>query len=80
MYYQAEKLTVGTSPDFSKCLSIGRVAPADQIKFPTERYPVFSNFDYNIPIKENGDYVLILKFIFKAKGKQGKQIRPRVWI
>ena len=61
VHYQADKLTVGTSSDFGKSLSIGRVAPADQILYQTERYH-FSNFGYNIPIKENGDYVLILKF------------------
>lgn len=61
VHFQADKLTVGTSSDFGKSLSIGRVAPADQILYQTERYH-FSNFGYNIPIKENGDYVLILKF------------------
>ena len=61
VHYQADKLTVGTSSDFGKSLSIGRVAPADQILYQTERYH-FSNFGYNVPIKENGDYVLILKF------------------
>lgn len=61
VHYQADKLTVGTASDFGKSLSIGRVAPADQILYQTERYH-FSNFGYNIAIKENGDYVLILKF------------------
>lgn len=61
VHYQADKLTVGTASDFGKSLAIGRVAPADQILYQTERYH-FSNFGYNIPIKENGDYVLILKF------------------
>lgn len=61
VHFQADKLTIGTSSDFGKSLSIGRVAPADQILYQTERYH-FSNFGYNIPIKENGDYVLILKF------------------
>jgi len=61
VHFQADKLTVGTASDFGKSLSIGRVAPADQILYQTERYH-FSNFGYSIPIKENGDYVLILKF------------------
>lgn len=61
VHFQADKLAVGTASDFGKSLSIGRVAPADQILYQTERYH-FSNFGYNIPIKENGDYVLILKF------------------
>ena len=61
VHFQADKLAVGTASDFGKSLSIGRVAPADQILYQTERYH-FSNFGYSIPIKENGDYVLILKF------------------
>lgn len=61
VHFQADKLTVGTPSDFGKSLSIGRVAPADQILYQTERYH-FSNFGYTVPIKENGDYVLILKF------------------
>ena len=61
VHFQADKLAVGTASDFGKSLSIGRVAPADQILYQTERYH-FSNFGYTIPIKENGDYVLILKF------------------
>ena len=61
VHFQADKLTVGITSDFGKSLSIGRVAPADQILYQTERYH-FSNFGYSIPIKGNGDYVLILKF------------------
>lgn len=61
VHFQADKLAVGTASDFGKSLSIGRVAPADQMLYQTERYH-FSNFGYTIPIKENGDYVLILKF------------------
>ena len=61
VHYQADKLGIGTASDFGKQLSIGRVAPLDQILYQTERYHL-SNFAYDIPIKEDGDYVLVLKF------------------
>lgn len=61
VHYQADQLAVGVPSDFGKMLTIGRVAPPDQILYQTERYHL-SNFGYTIPIKENGDYVLILKF------------------
>ena len=61
VHYQADKLGVGTASDFGKQLTIGRVPPLDQILYQTERYHL-SNFGYDIPIKEDGDYVLVLKF------------------
>jgi hypothetical protein len=61
VHYQADQLSVGVPSDFGKVLTIDRVAPPDQILYQTERYHL-SNFGYTIPIKENGDYVLILKF------------------
>ncbi|KAF4525014.1 hypothetical protein B566_EDAN012121 [Ephemera danica] len=52
---------VGTASDYGKQLMIGRVHQNDQILYQTERYH-HSTFGYDIPIKEDGDYVLILKF------------------
>jgi hypothetical protein len=52
---------VGTASDFGKQLLIGRVHQHDHILYQTERYH-HSTFGYDIPIKEDGDYVLILKF------------------
>ncbi|XP_076029430.1 malectin isoform X2 [Oratosquilla oratoria] len=52
---------VGTASDFGKQLIIGRVPPGDQILYQTERYH-YSSFGYEIPIKGDGDYVLVLKF------------------
>ncbi|XP_014220122.1 malectin-A-like [Trichogramma pretiosum] len=52
---------VGTASDYGKQLIIGRVDPADQILYQTERYH-HSTFGYDIPVSEDGDYVLILKF------------------
>jgi hypothetical protein len=52
---------VGTASDYGKRLLIGRVPPNDHILYQTERYH-HSTFGYDIPINEDGDYVMILKF------------------
>ena len=59
--YQKDPLSVGVSSDHGKVLNIRRVPMMDQILYQTERYHV-QNFEYNIPVKEDGDYVLVLKF------------------
>mgnify|MGYP002803601567 FL=1 len=61
VHYQADKLSIGTASDFGRQLAISRVPPLDQTLYQTERYHL-SNFAYDIPIKEDGDYVLVLKF------------------
>jgi hypothetical protein len=52
---------VGTASDYGKRLLIGRVPPNDHILYQTERYH-HSTFGYDVPINEDGDYVMILKF------------------
>ena len=52
---------VGTSSDYGKQLLISRVNNADQILYQTERYH-HSTFGYDIPMQDDGDYVMILKF------------------
>ena len=52
---------VGTASDYGKQLLIGRVNEKDQILYQTERYH-HSTFGYDIPVKEDGNYVLVLKF------------------
>lgn len=52
---------VGTASDFGKQLIIGRVPHNDQILYQTERYH-HNTFGYDIPIKEDGHYVMVLKF------------------
>jgi len=52
---------VGTASDYGKQLLIGRVPPSDQILYQTERYH-HSTFGYDIPINDNGEYVMVLKF------------------
>lgn len=52
---------VGTASDYGKQLIIGRINPVDQTLYQTERYH-HSTFGYDIPISEDGKYVMILKF------------------
>nr|CAG4637856.1 EOG090X081J [Chydorus sphaericus] len=62
--YQKDPLEgkIGIASDFGKqYLNIGRVPEADAILYQTERYHS-SNFGYDIPLNEDGDYVLVLKF------------------
>lgn len=59
--YQADFNRVGTPSDYGKNLNIQRVPLQDAILYQTERYHV-DTFSYTIPIPEEGDFVLILKF------------------
>lgn len=59
--YQADYQKTGISSDYGKNLMIQRIVPQDQILYQTERYHT-STFGYEIPIKEDGDYVMVLKF------------------
>lgn len=52
---------IGTGSDYGKQLLIGRVNPVDQILYQTERYH-HNTFGYDIPVSDDGDYVMILKF------------------
>uniref|UniRef100_A0A6A7G157 Malectin-B-like n=2 Tax=Hirondellea gigas TaxID=1518452 RepID=A0A6A7G157_9CRUS len=52
---------VGTASDFGRGLVIARVPPADQVLYQTERYHD-STFGYNLPLRGDGDYVLVLMF------------------
>ena len=74
VHYDKDPLTgkVGTASSFGKQLVIGRVPAEDQILYQTERYH-HSTFGYDIPIEEDGDYVLVLKFCevyFNAANKK----------
>lgn len=61
--YQRDPLLgkVGTASDYGKQLIIGRVNNIDQLLYQTERYH-HSTFGYDIPVAEDGEYVIILKF------------------
>nr|CAG4644049.1 EOG090X081J [Lepidurus arcticus] len=62
IHYEADNLNVGTASDYgTHLLNIGRIPQADGILYQTERYHT-STFGYDIPITQDGDYVLVLKF------------------
>lgn len=52
---------IGTPSDYGKQLIISRVPRADQILYQTERYH-HATFGYEIPVNQDGDYVLGIKF------------------
>ncbi len=59
--YQADPARFGTASDYGKQLIIGRAAQEDQALYQTERYHT-ATFGYDIPVREDGIYLLVLKF------------------
>lgn len=59
--YIADPLNIGVASDYGQRFSIRRVSQNDQILYQTERWHDES-FSYSIPVKSDGDYVLVLKF------------------
>ncbi len=59
--YVRDTNKVGTASDYGKQLLIGRVPQRDQIIYQTERYHT-QTFGYDIPVRDDGHYLLILKF------------------
>ena len=59
--YERDDAKHGTNSDYGKQLMIGRVSGQDQILYQTERYHT-STFGYDMPVRGNGNYLLILKF------------------
>ncbi|XP_029389506.1 malectin isoform X2 [Mus pahari] len=62
---------VNLSSDYGMKLPILRSTPEDQILYQTERYNE-ETFGYEVPVKEEGDYVLVLKFaeVYFAQSQQ----------
>nr|XP_019583422.1 PREDICTED: malectin isoform X2 [Rhinolophus sinicus] len=62
---------VGRASDYGMKLPILRSNPEDQILYQTERYNE-ETFGYEVPIREEGDYVLVLKFaeVYFAQSQQ----------
>lgn len=66
---------VGIASDYGRqYLTIRRVADVDAILYQTERYHT-ANFGYDIPISEDGDYVLVLKFCEVYFNSPGMKVR-----
>jgi len=61
VHYQRDWLNVGHASAHGRTIGIRRVSPQDQILYQTERYHT-SNFAYDLQIKNDGDYVLVMKF------------------
>lgn len=59
--YRADDNAVGIPSTFGLSLTISRVHPDDMPLYQTERYHT-SSFSYNIPIEEDGEYVLVTKY------------------
>ena len=54
-------MKVGVASDYGRRQTIQRVPPQDNILYQTERWHDAS-FSYDIPVQNDGDYVLVLKF------------------
>jgi len=61
VHYQRDWLGVGHASAHGRSVSIRRVPPQDQILYQTERYHT-KNFAYDLPVKNDGEYVLVMKF------------------
>jgi len=61
VHYQRDSLSIGHASGHGRSMVIRRVPPPDQILYQTERYHT-SNFAYDLLIKNDGDYVLVMKF------------------
>jgi len=59
--FQRDVLTTGIASDYGRSLMIQRAVPQDQILYQTERYHT-ATFGYDVPVKGDGEYVLVLKF------------------
>ena len=59
--YKADNNHIGISSEFGRSLIISGVGHEDMILYQTERYHT-SSFSYNIPIDEDGEYVLVTKY------------------
>ncbi|KAG2470987.1 malectin [Polypterus senegalus] len=62
---------VGKASDYGMRLPILRSNPEDQILYQTERYNE-DTFGYDIPVREEGDYVLVMKYaeVYFAQSQQ----------
>ena len=57
----ADTNPVGIPSDFGRSLTISRVHESDMILYQTERYHT-KTFNYDIPLEEEGEYILITKY------------------
>ena len=60
-FSRADPSSVGVASDYGLRQNVARAHQEDQLLYQTERWHDDS-FSYDIPVKEDGDYVLVLKF------------------
>ncbi|XP_048840732.1 malectin [Brienomyrus brachyistius] len=62
---------LGKASDYGMRLPILRSTPEDQVLYQTERYSE-DTFGYEVPIRDEGDYILVLKFaeVYFAQSQQ----------
>ena len=77
--YLRDMSKVGTASDYGKQLLIGRVPQKDQILYQTERYHT-STFGYDIPISEDGRYLLVLKFSEVYFNAPNMKVRTKIYL
>ncbi|OXA55851.1 malectin [Folsomia candida] len=71
--YAADKLEEGERSDYGMRYDIERAPLDDGILYQTERYTLDDSFEYEIPLRKDGSYVLVLKFsevYFKSAGQK----------
>lgn len=63
--------------DYGVRLPILRSSPEDQILYQTERYNE-DTFGYDIPIRDEGDYILVMKYaeVYFAQSQQKVRSNP----
>ncbi|XP_016092411.1 malectin isoform X2 [Sinocyclocheilus grahami] len=73
IYYRKDPLEgkLGKASDYGIRLPILRSSPEDQVLYQTERYNE-DTFGYEIPIREEGDYILVMKYaeVYFAQSQQ----------
>ncbi|XP_006640233.1 malectin [Lepisosteus oculatus] len=73
IHYKKDPLEgrVGKASDYGMRLPILRSSPEDQVLYQTERYNE-DTFGYEVPIREEGEYILVLKFaeVYFAQSQQ----------
>ena len=77
--YQKDILSKGVASDYGKNLLIERVVPQDQVLYQTERYHT-DTFTYEVPIRQDGDYILVLKFSEVWFTSPNQKVRSNVTI
>lgn len=76
-------LLSSVASDYGVRLPILRSSPEDQILYQTERYNE-DTFGYDIPIREEGDYILVMKYaeVYFAQSQQKvrQSVHPRSYL